>query len=120
MAASFVTCVVVYACYLIIVKIALLEPVYLHSSIQLLNALTGSMLYAAWASLSVVNVALKRNADSVAISVVGVIVAFLMLIYLIPLYGINGAIVGMNAAYFSGVVTGGILLTRYARSFKKA
>lgn len=117
-AASFVTCMVIYVCYLIIVKMEWLEPVYLHSSIQLLTALIGSMLYAAWSSLSIVNVALKRNADSVAISIIGVIVAILMLNYFIPIYGINGAIVGMNVAYFAGVVTGVALLIRYTRKYQ--
>ena len=70
----------------------------------------GVVVWGAWSSLAVVNTALGRTVDAVAISGVGLSCAVLLLWALVPAHGGVGAAWAMNAAALFGVIVGVALL----------
>ena len=112
--------VVVIVCGIVAICMYLIGPVFIKfifgtqydKSIEILHILSlGIVFMGLWQAISTINVSISRPKYSVLISLTGAIIGIILLVTLIPVYGISGAAWSMNVAYFSGVIVGLYLLS---------
>ncbi len=110
---SIISAVASYIAFLTLFHVGAIKTAYLPAFSILELALIGSVLAGLWSAISVANVALQLNFNSLLVSTTGLIISVILLLIFVPKHGIVGAVWAMNIGYTCGVLVGGTFIARH-------